>query len=38
MFNSLDDTDRFKVKTGYLVRALINVPLRSGDKVIGVLA
>jgi PAS domain S-box-containing protein len=37
MFNSLDDTNRFKVKTGYLVRALINVPLRTNDKVIGVL-
>ena len=37
MYNGLDDADRFKVKTGYLVKALINVPLRSNDKVIGVL-
>ena len=37
MYNSLDETDRFKVKTGYLVKALINVPLCSNDKVIGVL-
>jgi signal transduction histidine kinase/GAF domain-containing protein/ActR/RegA family two-component response regulator len=37
LYSSLDGTDRFKVKTGYLVKALINVPLRSTDRVIGVL-
>jgi PAS domain S-box-containing protein len=37
-YNYLDDLDRFKVKTGYLVKALMNLPLRSKDgKVIGVL-
>jgi signal transduction histidine kinase/CheY-like chemotaxis protein len=36
-FNYLDESDRFKVKTGYLVKALINVPLRSHGKTIGVL-
>ncbi len=28
----------YKVKTGYFVRALLNVPLKVGDEVIGVLA
>ena len=36
--NHLDDLDRFKVKTGFLVKSLINVPLRARDKVIGVLS
>ncbi len=36
-YNHLDDADRFKVKTGYLVKALINVPLRGEERVIGVL-
>jgi signal transduction histidine kinase/DNA-binding response OmpR family regulator len=30
--------DSFKVKTGYFVKALLNVPLKVMDKVIGVLA
>lgn len=30
--------DAYKVKTGYLVKALLNVPLKVGDEVIGVLA
>ncbi len=30
--------DVYKVKTGYLVKALLNVPLKVGDEVIGVLA
>jgi signal transduction histidine kinase/DNA-binding response OmpR family regulator len=34
--NRQDDT--YKVKTGYLVKALLNVPLKVGDEVIGVLA
>ena len=37
MYNYLEDTQRFKVKTGYLVKSLINVPLRTKDGVIGVL-
>jgi PAS domain S-box-containing protein len=36
-YNNIDDTNRFKVKTGYLVKSLINVPLRIQDKTIGVL-
>jgi len=35
-YNYLDD-DRFKVKTGYLVKSLLNIPLRVRDRVIGVL-
>jgi len=35
--NYLDDFDRFKVKTDYLVKALLNVPLCAKEKVIGVL-
>ena len=37
MYNYLEDTQRFKVKTGYLVMSLINVPLRTKDGIIGVL-
>lgn len=37
MYNYLEDTQRFKVKTGYLVRSLVNVPMRIKDEVIGVL-
>jgi len=33
-----NDLTNIKVKTGFTVRALINVPLISGDEVIGVLA
>jgi PAS domain S-box-containing protein len=36
-YNYLDESDRFKVKTGYLVKALINVPLSSNGRTIGVL-
>ena len=34
MYNNIDDTNRFKLKTGYLVKALINVPLYTKDKII----
>ena len=37
LYNYLEDSQRFKVKTGYLVRSLVNVPLRVKDEVIGVL-
>lgn len=37
MYNYLEDSQRFKVKTGYLVKSLVNVPLRTKDEVIGVL-
>jgi len=37
MYNYLEDSQRFKVKTGFLVKSLINVPLRIKDEVIGVL-
>lgn len=30
--------DRFKVKTGYLVKSLLHVPLKVGESVIGVLS
>lgn len=35
----VEDTDQgLKIKTGYLVRSLLNVPLKTADKVIGVLS
>ena len=37
MYNYLEDSDRFKIKTGYLVKSLVNVPLCVKDEVIGVL-
>jgi len=37
MFNWLEAEQRFKVKTGYLVKSLLNVPLKVRDRVIGVL-
>lgn len=37
LYNYLEDSQRFKVKTGYLVKSLVNVPLRVKDEVIGVL-
>jgi len=37
MYNYLEDSQRFKVKTGYLAKSLLNVPLRVKDEVIGVL-
>lgn len=36
-YNHIDDLNLFKIKTGYLVKALINVPLRVNDEIIGVL-
>ncbi len=35
--NPLEDQQRFRVKTGYLVHSMINVPLCIQDRVIGVL-
>jgi PAS domain S-box-containing protein len=32
-----DDKQSFKIKTGYLVKSLLNVPLKVGKRVIGVL-
>ncbi len=37
VYNYLEDSQRFKVKTGYLAKSLVNVPLRVKDEVIGVL-
>ena len=37
LYNYLEDSQRFKVKTGYLVKSLVNVPLRTKDEIIGVL-
>jgi PAS domain S-box-containing protein len=37
MFNWLEAEQRFKIKTGYLVKSLLNVPLKVRDRVIGVL-
>jgi signal transduction histidine kinase/DNA-binding response OmpR family regulator len=38
MIGGLKQDDSIKVKTGYFVKALLNVPLKAGDRVIGVLA
>lgn len=38
IIHSSHQDDRFKVKTGYLVRSLLHVPLKAGDVVIGVLS
>jgi signal transduction histidine kinase/DNA-binding response OmpR family regulator len=38
MVGGTDQKDRFKVKTDYFVKALLNVPLKVGNSVIGVLA
>ncbi|MBN1936913.1 MAG: GAF domain-containing protein [Anaerolineae bacterium] len=35
--NPLEDQQQFRVKTGYLVHSMINVPLRTNDHIIGVL-
>jgi PAS domain S-box-containing protein len=32
-----DDSDHLKIKTGYLVKAVVNVPLRAEGRIIGVL-
>jgi signal transduction histidine kinase/CheY-like chemotaxis protein len=38
ILQSTQDEETLKVKTGYLVRSLVNVPLKAKDEVIGVLA
>lgn len=38
MISSVSDEEKFKLKTGYLVKALLHVPLRLRGKVIGVLS
>ena len=38
VLESTQDEETLKVKTGYLVRSLVNVPLKAKDEVIGVLA
>jgi signal transduction histidine kinase/DNA-binding response OmpR family regulator len=38
MIGGLNRDDSFKVKTGYFVKSLLNVPLKVKDQVIGVLA
>ncbi len=38
MIGGINQDDSFKVKTGYFVKSLLNVPLKVGDRVIGVLA
>ena len=38
MLSSVQDEERFKLKTGYLVSSLLHVPLKVRDEVIGVLS
>ena len=38
MISSVTDEERFKLKTGYLVKALLHVPLKLRGEVIGVLS
>lgn len=38
MIGGMNQDDSFKVTTGYFVKALLNVPLKVADRVIGVLA
>jgi two-component system NtrC family sensor kinase len=38
ILQSTQDGEMLKVKTGYLVKSLVNVPLKAKDEVIGVLA
>jgi two-component system NtrC family sensor kinase len=38
MISSVRNQETFALKTGYLVKALLHVPLRLGDEVIGVLS
>jgi signal transduction histidine kinase len=38
MIGGINQDDSFKVKTGYFVKSLLNVPLKVTDQVIGVLA
>ena len=38
MVTSVQDEEKFKLKTGYLVKSLLHVPLKVRDEVIGVLS
>jgi signal transduction histidine kinase/GAF domain-containing protein/CheY-like chemotaxis protein len=38
MVSSVQDQEKFKLKTGYLVKSLLHVPLKVRDEVIGVLS
>ena len=38
MIGGINQDDSFKVKTGYFVKSLLNVPLKVTDQVIGVMA
>ena len=38
VLESTEDEETLKVKTGYLVKSLVNVPLKAKEEVIGVLA
>ncbi|MBN1993972.1 MAG: response regulator [Anaerolineae bacterium] len=38
MIGGVNEDDSFKLMTGYFVKALLNVPLKAGGRVIGVLA
>lgn len=38
MIGGMNEDDTFKVKTGYFVKSLLNVPLKVKDRVIGVMA
>jgi len=38
MVSSVQDQEKFKLKTGYLVKSLLHVPLKLGNAVIGVLS
>lgn len=38
MIGGMNKDDSYRVTTGYFVKALLNVPLKAGDQVIGVLA
>ena len=38
MVSSVEDQEEFKLKTGYLVKSLLHVPLKLGNVVIGVLS
>ncbi len=37
LFNRLDREQRFRIRKDYLVKALLNVPVKVGDRVVGVL-
>ena len=38
MIGGINEDDSFKLTTGYFVKALLNVPLKAGGRVVGVLA